>query len=75
MRSLSTKSALCYSRLSVYRPSLGIDSSAHMDFGLLPEFSTPVEKPVENAGILRPWYAKDRLISGLFEAKAREITI
>jgi hypothetical protein len=36
-----------------------------MDFGLLPEFSTPVQKPVEN-GVLRRTHFKNRPFNGHF---------
>jgi hypothetical protein len=43
-----------------------------MEFGLLPEFSTPVQKPVEIADLVRP----DRRILPVYgpdlQAKARE---
>jgi hypothetical protein len=40
-----------------------------MEFGLLPEFSTPVQKPVEN-GVLRRTQRKNCRFYGLFlEAK------
>jgi hypothetical protein len=41
------------------------------DIGLLPEFSTPVEKPVENAGKLALRTSKGRVLRHFFEAKAR----
>jgi hypothetical protein len=42
-----------------------------MDFGLLPKFSTPVEKPVENAGILAVTALEGLILRQFFEAKAR----
>jgi hypothetical protein len=41
------------------------------DIGLLPEFSTPVEKPVENAGKRVMRTSKGRVLRHFFEAKAR----
>jgi hypothetical protein len=41
-----------------------------MNFGLLPKFSTAVEKPVENAGNLEVSTLKDLLLLHFFEAKA-----
>jgi hypothetical protein len=41
------------------------------EFGLLPEFSTPVEKPVENAGKLVVGTQKGLVLRHFSEAKAR----
>jgi len=39
--------------------------------GLLPKFSTPVEKPVENAGILAAMTFEGLILRHFFEAKVR----
>jgi hypothetical protein len=42
-----------------------------MDFGLLPEFSTAVQKPVENAGNLALRTLQGLVLRQNFKAKAR----
>jgi hypothetical protein len=42
-----------------------------MEFGLPPEFSTPVEKPVENAGLLVIGTQNGPDLRDFIEAKAR----
>jgi hypothetical protein len=42
-----------------------------MDFGLLPEFSTPVQKPVENADLLHLDRRNSPIYGHFLQAKAR----
>jgi hypothetical protein len=42
-----------------------------MAFGLLPEFSTPVQKPVEITGVIGPRAPKSLISRQFFEAKVR----
>jgi hypothetical protein len=43
-----------------------------MEFGLLPKFSTPVQKPVENAGVLAFRTNFGRHLLHFLKAKARK---
>jgi hypothetical protein len=40
-----------------------------MDFGLLPEFSTPVQKPVENACVLNKGAKRSLVLQDFSKAK------
>jgi hypothetical protein len=42
-----------------------------MEFGLLPEFSTPVQKPVENAGVLTLGAEFTHILGRFSRAKVR----